>query len=105
MSKRKDPPLKLTLPPHKECEACSGRGIPESLAYQMKCDVCGGAGRVNAETGEQLDLGIVIIKSNQAYRNIMATNRALMRELNATADEYDRYGKLPTRHGGKSRGD
>lgn len=101
---------KLSLPEHKECEACKGSGVvPESLAHEMVCDPCGGAGRVNAETGEALDLSIVLILSIRKYQQSRRTIKRMAEELNAlnAEKEYDfePHGELKKMRGGLYRMD
>lgn len=107
---RKDPPRKLELPEHKECEVCGGTGeAPNTMNYEMVCDPCGGAGRVNAETGERLDQGIALVLNIRKFHHQQRTIKRMAEELNALKAkeeyEFDPYGNLPDRDGGKWRMD
>ncbi|WP_432473305.1 hypothetical protein [Amphritea sp. HPY] len=71
------------------------------MFYELECHACNATGVLNRETGEQVEQGAVI----RAMRKHIRKLNAQIEQLKKHQPEFDPYGELKDKNGGKYRGD
>ncbi len=67
----------------------------------MPCNACGATGVLHKETGEQIPAELVMILQDRRIKQL----EAQVEKLKKHQPEFDPYGELKDKNGGKYRGD
>lgn len=100
----------MTTIPLGRCEICQGHGFIRGIFHRMECAGCNGAGLVHKETGEALELAVMVGQLRQrlsrAERVIDRQRQQFEREgLAGAAKDYAGQNNKRHRGGGNWTGD